>query len=116
MYGKGVYQYSDGQGVTGYFVNGRMISEKQGMMGRRLYEGRANPMPMQSSFTNAMDNMQTRKDWTDNMRQFPRDEIKQLSNTTSSRIPFNPEKLVRLVRGSEEPRPQNLTPRLNIRR
>lgn len=26
MYGKGTYQYSDGQSVMGYFVNGRMIS------------------------------------------------------------------------------------------
>lgn len=30
MYGKGEYQYNDGQRVHGYFVNGRMISDKGG--------------------------------------------------------------------------------------
>lgn len=34
MYGKGEYQYSDGQKVYGYFVNGRMISEKNAPAGR----------------------------------------------------------------------------------
>lgn len=31
MYGRGEYSYVDGQSVHGYFINGRMISEKNMM-------------------------------------------------------------------------------------
>lgn len=72
MYGKGTYQYGDGQSVMGYFVNGRMISERQ------------NGPKRSTSF---LDNAQTRKDWSD-MRQYPRDDQRELAQT--SRIPFNP--------------------------
>jgi hypothetical protein len=86
MYGRGEYRYSDGQSVHGYFVNGRMISEKNMMAAaqsgssfrtsRKLGNTPSNlfQIPENDDQFNGMDFVDTKKEWADasQMRDFPR--------------------------------------------